>query len=282
MHRHAHDLRNFLARLRADRLDGGAALAEHDLALAFALDKDRLLDADRFILALGPAVGLNGRLIRQFLMQLAEDFFPGDFSRQMPHRRIRHLILRIMERPRRHHLRQRVAQVADAIARQRRDHESAGEGQPLIGGLGKRQQFFARDQVDLVQHQDFLVINGCQPGEDRVGFLVNAFARIEQHADQIGIVRPTPCRRHHRAVEPPLRREDSGGVDQNDLRVVFDHDAADQGAGGLHLARDDRDLGADQRVDQRGLADIGGADQRDEATTGRGRHRVILRVMRHF
>src|SRR3979490_3217768 len=33
----------------------------------------------------------------------------------------------------------------------------------------------------------------------------------------------------------------------------------------LHLARHDRDLGADQRVDQRGFADIGSADQRDEA-----------------
>ncbi len=68
MHGYPDNLRNFLARLRADRLDGGAALAKHDLALAFALDKNRLFDADGFVLALGPAVGLDGRLIRQFLM----------------------------------------------------------------------------------------------------------------------------------------------------------------------------------------------------------------------
>ena len=36
-------------------------------------------------------------------------------------------------------------------------------------------------------------------------------------------------------------------------------------ARGLHLGRDDRDLGADQRVDQRRFADIRRADQRDEA-----------------
>jgi len=54
--------------------DGGAAFAEHDLALAFALDKDRLLDTDRFVLALGPTVGLDRGLIGQFLMQLAKIF----------------------------------------------------------------------------------------------------------------------------------------------------------------------------------------------------------------
>src|ERR1700749_5056597 len=69
VHRVAHDFRQFLARVRADRLDRGAALAEHDLALALALDKNRLLDADRLVLALGPAIGLDGRLIRQLLMQ---------------------------------------------------------------------------------------------------------------------------------------------------------------------------------------------------------------------
>src|SRR5258705_6629210 len=64
MDRDAGDLGDLLARFRADRLDGGAALAEHDLALAFALDKDRLLDADRIVLALGPAIGLDGGLVR--------------------------------------------------------------------------------------------------------------------------------------------------------------------------------------------------------------------------
>ena len=38
-------LGDLLARLGADRLDGRAALAEHDLALALALHIDRLLDA---------------------------------------------------------------------------------------------------------------------------------------------------------------------------------------------------------------------------------------------
>src|SRR3954469_18346740 len=93
VHGDAHDLGDFLPRIRTDRLDGGAAFSEHDLALALALDKDRLLDADRLVLAFGPAIGLDRGLIRQFLMQLAIDLLAGNFRRQMPHRRIRHLVL---------------------------------------------------------------------------------------------------------------------------------------------------------------------------------------------
>src|SRR6202011_3234340 len=43
-------VRDLAARFAADRLDGLAALAEHDLALAFALHVDRLLDPYRAVL----------------------------------------------------------------------------------------------------------------------------------------------------------------------------------------------------------------------------------------
>ena len=119
------------------------------------------------------------------------------------------------------------------------------------------------------------MIDDRKLGEDRFGLLVDPRLGVEQHADEIGVVRPAPGGRHHGAVEPPLRREDAGRIDQDDLGVVVDHDAADQRAGGLHLARDDGDLGADQRIDQRGLADIGRADQRDEAAARRRRRSVV-------
>ena len=88
-------------------------------------------------------------------------------------------------------------------------------------------------------------------------------------ADHVGVVRAAPGGRHHGAVEPPLRREDAGRVDEDDLRVALDRDAAHERARRLHLVRDDRDLGADQRVDQRRLAGIRRADQRDEAAARR-------------
>src|ERR1700743_2214953 len=57
MHGNAEDIGQLLAGFRPDRLDGGTALPQHDLALALALDKDGLLDPHRLVLALGPAVG---------------------------------------------------------------------------------------------------------------------------------------------------------------------------------------------------------------------------------
>ena len=38
------------------------------------------------------------------------------------------------------------------------------KAQAVIGGLGQRQQLFARHQIDLVQHQDFLVLDGRELG----------------------------------------------------------------------------------------------------------------------
>ncbi len=69
------DLGDLLARLGADRLDGRAALAEHDLALALALDIDRLLDAHRAVAQFLPAVGLDRRLIGQLLVQPRDTAF---------------------------------------------------------------------------------------------------------------------------------------------------------------------------------------------------------------
>lgn len=156
-------------------------------------------------------------------------------------------------------------QIVNAVARQRRDHEGLGEFEPLIGLLRQRKKLFTRYQVDLVQHQNFGVIDCRQFGQDHVRLVVDTGAGIQQHADEIGVMCAAPRGRDHGTVEPSLRRKDSGRIDENDLCIVFDHDAADQRARRLHLLRDDGDLRSDQRVDQRRLADIRRTDQRDEA-----------------
>src|SRR5262249_25721567 len=62
-----------LARGGADRLDALAALAEHDRALAFALDQDRAVDLDAAVVPLLPALGLDRERVGQFLVQLLEE-----------------------------------------------------------------------------------------------------------------------------------------------------------------------------------------------------------------
>ena len=99
-------------------------------------------------------------------------------------------------------------------------------------------------------------------------------AGVDQQRHDIGVARPAPGGIDHRPVEPALRLEDAGRVDEDDLRAAVrpDHgDAAHDRARRLHLVADDGDLGADQPVDQRRLAGVGRADQRDEAAARRGR-----------
>ena len=101
--------------------------------------------------------------------------------------------------------------------------------------------------------------------QDRVVVLVDALCGVDQQRDEVGILRAAPGGADHGAVEPPARREDAGRIDEDELRRARDRDAAHQRARRLHLGRDDRDLGADQRIEQRRFAGIGRADQRDEA-----------------
>src|ERR1700683_2589130 len=64
-----------------------------------------------------------------------------------------------------------------------------------------------------------------------------------------------------------------GGVDEGDLRLRHVEDADDAVAGGLRPRRDDAQAYADQRIQQRRLADVGPADERGEAAAERRRGR---------
>src|SRR5215472_7361204 len=89
VHRLLDQPRDLGARRGADCLDGGAALAEHDLALAFALHVDRLLDPYRAVAQLLPHLGLDRRAVGQLLVHLVEQLLAGDLSREAAQRRIR-------------------------------------------------------------------------------------------------------------------------------------------------------------------------------------------------
>ena len=70
----------------------------------------------------------------------------------------------------------------------------------------------------------------------------------------------------HALGERVARALHAGQVDEHQLAVVaVGGDAADRAAGRLRLVGDDRDLGADDRVDERRLADVRPAGERDEA-----------------
>ena len=71
----------------------------HDLLLAVALDEDGLLDPDRAVLLLGPALGLDRRGIGQFLVQPLEELLAGDLGGELAERQVGDLVLRIEPGP---------------------------------------------------------------------------------------------------------------------------------------------------------------------------------------
>ena len=155
--------------------------------------------------------------------------------------------------------------VFDAVAFQRRDHEGVREGVLLVQPRGEREQREPFDEVDLVEDQDLRLLQSGSFSRIASASSSMPLRASISSADHIGVARSAPGGCHHRPVEPALGREDAGRVDEDDLRRALDGDAAYEGPRRLHLVRDDRDLGADERVEQGRLAGIGRADQRDEA-----------------
>ena len=98
---------------------------------------------------------------------------------------------------------------------------------------------------------------GVEPGVEPA-CRVSAFG-VDHQRHEIGVRRPGPGGSRHGAVEPALGLKDARRVDQDDLALALKRDAEHRRPGRLRLVRDDGDLGADQRVDQRGLAGCSGA-----------------------
>ena len=217
-------------------------------------------------------------MVRQFLVQPREQLFACDLRRELADRRVRHLVGRIEPRPRRNALREPRLEIHDAVARQCGNHESEFKLCGLVGVVRQAQQRLFGNEIDLVEHQQFRRLDVTEPAQNILRLFIEPLARIDDDADEIGLVRSTPGRRHHGAVESPSRRENAGGINEDQLRTVLDGDFADQRARRLHLVRDDADLRTDQRIEQRRFAGVGRADQGDEAAMCLALSRAFLRV----
>src|SRR5690606_31752622 len=118
--------------------------------------------------------------------------------------------------------------------------------------------------VDLVQHQQLKAARVPETTENALDVLVHALHGVDEQHDDIGVESPRPRRLHHRAVEPPARAEDARRIEKDELTGAIDHDAADGDARGLHLAGDDRHLGADKRVDEGRFSSVRRTNDSDE------------------
>ena len=147
----------------------------------------------------------------------------------------------------------------------------AAKGDARVELGGQLQQPLLPHPVDLVEREQQRRLAALQLAEDALDVLVDALGGVDHQQHLVGIAGAAPGRLHHGPVEAAARREDARRIDEDELARALDGDAAQRRARGLHLAADDGDLGAHQRVDERGLAGIGCADHGDEAAAGLAR-----------
>ena len=173
--------------------------------------------------------------------------------------------------------------VLHAVSLETGNHEYGIETALPRERVGQAEQPVAADQIDLVQREDRSAAALPQSAEDAAGVLVDAARGVDQQQSFVSIRGTRPCRRHHRPVEPAPRRKDAGRIHIDDLRRALDCDAEQPVARRLRLRCDDRQLMADEPVEQGRLAGIRRPDQRDIAATRRRRlgfgHRVRRRAV---
>ena len=183
-------------------------------------------------------------------MEALEDLLAGDFRRQRTQGRIGDLVLGIEPGALGHEFAQLVAEGLDPMLAQRADHEGLVEAHLLVDGGGEFEELFLLHHVDLVDHEDLGFAHIRQLSEDALHLVIDPAPGVDQQRHRVRVPRPAPGGRDHGPVKPALGGEDAWRIHEDDLRVAIERDAAHQRAGGLHLARDDGDLGADQRVQQ--------------------------------
>ena len=136
----------------------------------------------------------------------------------------------------------------------------------LLVAVDQRQKLRLLDLVHFIQEQKDGPVEAADPfdGETgRRGRMPAEASTIERkNVDAFeGVLQFV----HHLAAEGVFRLVDAGRVDENDLRVVAIQDALNAIARGLRLGRNDGDFAADERIDERGFAGVGAADNGDES-----------------
>ena len=256
----AEELLDLRARARSDLPDHRAAAADEDLLLRFRLDED--VGGDRLVRDL---LDLNRESVWDFVAREGERLL-ADRARDLRlDRQVRALLRREIERPFAEEPDELVAELGDAVARLRADRMQRVEVAEPRRRAHLRRDVARLQPVDLVQrdHDGRAEREDALRDEPVAGADAFACAEDEQHA--VHVVERAVDRALHVLGERVLRTLEAGQVGEHELVVVARQDPVDAAPRRLGLVRDDRDLAAAKRVDERRLADVRAARHGDEA-----------------
>ena len=209
----------------ADGLDRRALGPEGDALVAVAGDVDDLVDLHRAVLALLPALGLDGELVGELLVEAEGQLLARRLGGEQAEGEVGDLVLGVEPGPGRDLAGEPAPEVLDAVAALGGDHEGRGEGAGGVDLGGEGEEPLGRDPVDLVDGERDggagreLVGEAVEDGAHALG---QAAVGLDQQDDDVGVGGAAPGGLDHRPVEAAARAEEAGGVDEDELGGALD------------------------------------------------------------
>jgi len=215
-----------------------------------------------FVLAVGNLFDLDGGSVGQFLRGHQEQFFADDFGDPKFVRDVANLTFGIIHRADRQVLEDGSDERGHILAGQRGEFDDIGV---LRGAL---QPAFAERParlVELIEHQNSRVRDMFDDGSDPLVFRANRARRVgdmDDHVNPLDGVTDFVVEIGDEATR--LRLKNAWRIHKHNLAGRLRDDAVVGVARGLRLRGDDGNFGADERIEQRGLAGVGAADEYGE------------------
>ena len=253
----------FFASRGSNLFDHLSPPTDHDFLLAGPFHDDSGRDVNEALLAaaLVEHFHLHGSRVGKLFAGVLENLFTDDFGNQEALRLIRQVVIGQCPSLLRDPLDDVGDQGIDVVASLGRyGNHCFIDPFPVVSFNDRKDAAFV-DQIDLVQDQ--------QPGlgsrTHRLQckeFPLSKGLRYVNHMDQdVDFQKRLIDDFHHALVEKEARAVDSRRVDENNLGRVFDPYSQDSVARGLGLVTDNRDLLTNEKVEKRGFAGIGAANQ---------------------
>ena len=243
------------------------------MALLFAVNGH--VHVDDAVVPLGKPRHGDGRAVRHLLVQRQKQLFPHDLRADLLFRLVGYHILREQLRPVRRVFAQRPEQLLHAVARLRRDGNDLVKGKRLaVRRDHAEQRALVLHRVDLVDDQHDRHAGAAELVDQRRLLRPDGGDRLDEQHHRVHIRDAVRDDLVHVIAELRARAVKAGRVDEHELRVVPARHGQDAAARCLRLRRNDGDLLADERVRERGFADVRPA--------GYGYHRSFLNHFSSF
>ena len=255
-----------LPRALPDVPDARPALADQDPLLRIAFDEDRRLHDDEvavrfFRPRLDDDGGAVGDLGLGELVDLLADALGGDRARRL----VRELVFRIEGGAGRQDRRDRARELRQVLPGSRAHRHEVALRVALVQGGVEGEEIRPRHPVDLVQGDEPAVAARADDLQNLLVVGAEAVGGIEQHEHRVGLADRAPGGVDHSLVEEASRPVNSGKVDPEELGPGDRLDPEHAKPGRLRAFALDRHLGAQHAVEERRLADVRTAGERDRS-----------------